>query len=119
MPHVTHYKSIFISDIHLGTRGCQADALCSFLKENNLFTPLNMRVVADDKLKNITGCYVVNEERLNNMSDATFLDIKNRRYLPAIYAHLTSLAQIERLAMLQKGVQSLAASDVQEQAIVH
>ena len=35
-----HYKSIFISDIHLGTRGCQADALCSFLKEHtcdNLF----------------------------------------------------------------------------------
>jgi len=35
-----HYKSIFISDIHLGTRGCQADALCSFLKNNtceNLF----------------------------------------------------------------------------------
>ena len=34
------YKSIFISDIHLGTRGCQADALCSFLKDNtadNLF----------------------------------------------------------------------------------
>lgn len=35
-----HYKSIFISDIHLGTRGCQADALCAFLKNNtcdNLF----------------------------------------------------------------------------------
>jgi len=35
-----HYKSIFISDIHLGTRGCQADALCDFLKNNtcdNLF----------------------------------------------------------------------------------
>lgn len=34
------YRSIFISDIHLGTRGCQADALCSFLKVNhsdNLF----------------------------------------------------------------------------------
>lgn len=29
------YKSIFISDIHLGARGCQADALCSFLKANN------------------------------------------------------------------------------------
>ena len=37
---MSHYKSIFISDIHLGTRGCQADSLCSFLKENtadNLF----------------------------------------------------------------------------------
>lgn len=35
-----HYKSIFISDIHLGTRGCSADELCTFLKYNtceNLF----------------------------------------------------------------------------------
>lgn len=35
-----HYKSIFISDIHLGTRGCKADELCTFLKSNtcdNLF----------------------------------------------------------------------------------
>jgi hypothetical protein len=34
------YKSIFISDIHLGSKGCKADLLCEFLKENsseNLF----------------------------------------------------------------------------------
>lgn len=29
---VTHYRSIFISDIHLGTRGCKADILLDFLK---------------------------------------------------------------------------------------
>jgi UDP-2,3-diacylglucosamine pyrophosphatase LpxH len=29
-----HYRSIFISDVHLGTKGCQADSLCSFLKEH-------------------------------------------------------------------------------------
>jgi len=37
---VKHYKSIFISDLHLGTHGCQADALCAFLKTHtcdNLF----------------------------------------------------------------------------------
>jgi UDP-2,3-diacylglucosamine pyrophosphatase LpxH len=37
---MAHYKSIFISDIHLGTKGSQADSLCAFLKENtceNLF----------------------------------------------------------------------------------
>jgi len=28
------YKSIFISDVHLGTRDCKADELCSFLKHN-------------------------------------------------------------------------------------
>jgi UDP-2,3-diacylglucosamine pyrophosphatase LpxH len=34
------YKSIFISDLHLGSRGCKADLLCNFLKHNtsdNLF----------------------------------------------------------------------------------
>jgi UDP-2,3-diacylglucosamine pyrophosphatase LpxH len=39
-----HYKSIFISDIHLGSRGCQADALCSFLKSN---TCENLYLVGD------------------------------------------------------------------------
>jgi len=29
------YKSIFISDIHLGSRGCKADLLCDFLKNNS------------------------------------------------------------------------------------
>lgn len=28
------YRSIFISDVHLGSKGCQADALCAFLKAN-------------------------------------------------------------------------------------
>lgn len=30
-----HYRTIFISDLHLGTPGCQADALLSFLKHNS------------------------------------------------------------------------------------
>jgi len=38
------YKSIFISDIHLGTRGCKADALCNFLKSN---TSENLFLVGD------------------------------------------------------------------------
>ena len=29
-----HYRAIFISDLHLGTPGCQAEALLDFLKEN-------------------------------------------------------------------------------------
>jgi len=30
----TRYRSIFISDIHLGSRGCKADLLCDFFKHN-------------------------------------------------------------------------------------
>ena len=33
-PMINAYKSIFISDIHLGSKGCKADLLCDFLKHN-------------------------------------------------------------------------------------
>jgi hypothetical protein len=80
---------------------------CKYLAQQNLFTPLNMRVRQDNQVKNITGCYVVNEERLNSLSDSAILDIRTRRYLAPIYAHLTSLAQIERLSLLKDGVTGL------------
>lgn len=32
---MTNYRSIFISDIHLGTAGCKAEKLIQFLKSNN------------------------------------------------------------------------------------
>jgi len=73
-----------------------------YLVQNNLLTPLNMRVNAANQVRNITGCYVINEERLNNFSDQKFLEVRQKGYLPAIYAHLISLSQIERLASLKK-----------------
>ncbi|GAN81265.1 UDP-2,3-diacylglucosamine diphosphatase [Acidocella aminolytica] len=39
-PAQTAYRSVFISDVHLGTRGCRAEFLADFLKQNkceNLF----------------------------------------------------------------------------------
>ncbi|MGH7864068.1 MAG: UDP-2,3-diacylglucosamine diphosphatase [Candidatus Binataceae bacterium] len=30
-----HHRTIWISDIHLGTRGCKAEALCDFLRHND------------------------------------------------------------------------------------
>ena len=31
----THYRTIWISDLHLGTKGCQAEKLARFLKKNS------------------------------------------------------------------------------------
>lgn len=75
-----------------------------FLVQNNLLTPLNMRVNADNQVRNITGCYVINEDRLNTFNDTKFNEIRQKGYLAAIYAHLISLSQIERLAGLKKPV---------------
>jgi hypothetical protein len=76
-------------------------AFCKYLAENNLFTPLNMRVRQLHQVTNISGCYVINEERLTNLSNDRFLELREKQYLPAVYSHLVSLAQIERLMTLQ------------------
>ncbi len=41
---MAHYNSIFISDVHLGSRGCKAELLCDFLKNN---TSANLFLVGD------------------------------------------------------------------------
>jgi hypothetical protein len=73
-----------------------------FLQSHNLLIPLNMRVNLATQARSITGCYVINEERLNSFSDALFKEVRTNRYLPPIYAHLMSLPQIERLVQLNK-----------------
>jgi hypothetical protein len=69
----------------------------AFLSEHNMLTPMNMRVRQGEQVRNLAGCWVVNEERLNNLSDELFLDMRKRGYIGPIYAHLASLAQMDRL----------------------
>jgi len=74
---------------------------CREFKEKNMFVPLNMKVRQEDSLQNITGAYAINEQRLDNLSDEVFLDLRKRKILPMIYCHLASLTQIERLVKLR------------------
>ena len=92
----------YLSELH--RMELATSQFCRFLAGHNLFTPLGLRVQDGDKSKNIAGCYVINEERLGKLSDELFLSIRAKQYLPAIYAHLLSLGQTERLVMLQKGL---------------
>ena len=73
------------------------EEFCKYMSNLNMFTPLNMKVRLADEIKSISGAYVINEERLNSLSDEKFLDMREKRYLPVVYSHLASLAQIERL----------------------
>jgi hypothetical protein len=72
-----------------------------FLTQHNMLTPLNLQVQEASGVRNISGAYVVNEERLGNLSDEVFGEFRKRGYLPAIYAHLVSLGQIDRLLMMK------------------
>lgn len=68
-----------------------------YLGEKNLFTPMNMNLRLGKQVKAVTGAYIINEERLGKLSDAAFLELREKKYLPMIYAHLSSLGQMERL----------------------
>ena len=74
---------------------------CKFMSKNNMFTPLNMKVRVGSEIKNISGAYVINEDRFNALSDEKFIELRAKKYISVIYAHLSSLAQIERLVELQ------------------
>lgn len=74
---------------------------CETLKEHNLLAPLNMRVQKENAVQNITGAYAVNDERLSHLSDATFLELRQKNFLPLIYGHLVSITQIERLVQMR------------------
>lgn len=73
------------------------EEFCRYMASNNMFTPLNMKVRLGNEIKNISGAYIINEERLNSLSDEKFLELRNKRYLPVAFSHLASLSQIERL----------------------
>lgn len=75
---------------------------CKFLAEYKLFAPLNMQVRQNDTFKNISDGYVIDEGRLSKLSDELFLEMRNKHYLPAIYAQLISLSQMGRLVMLKE-----------------
>jgi hypothetical protein len=74
---------------------------CKKLKDKYMFTPLNMHVREAETVKRLTGAYAIHEERLNNLSDTDFLEFRKNNFLPAIYSHLTSLSQINRLVELR------------------
>ena len=77
------------------------EEFCKFLSNKNMFTPLNMKVKIGNEIKNISGAYIVNEERLNALSNEAFLEMRTNKYIPVIYSHLSSLSQIERLMSLK------------------
>jgi hypothetical protein len=73
------------------------EEFCKFMVSKNMFTPLNMKIKVENEIKNISGAYIINEERLNSLSDETYLELRTKKYIPVIYSHLSSLSQIERL----------------------
>lgn len=72
----------------------------TWLRSHDMLTPLRLNIRDQGVSRQVSGCLLINEEKLNGLSDTLFLELRHRHFLRAIYAHLHSLAQVERLVEL-------------------
>lgn len=68
------------------------------LSELNLLTPQNLSIETPQKDYKIDGIYLIDENRLNELSDEGILQLKQANVLTAIYAHIVSKAHVLTLA---------------------
>ena len=74
------------------------------LAELNLLVPKTIRVERDGKADELDGLFVVNEQKLQALTDVQVTSVFRDGMMPWIYAHLLSLRNIERLGLLQQVV---------------
>lgn len=72
-------------------------AFTEVLVEKDLLTQQNMEIDFKGEKIQINGLYLVDEKKLNELSDEDFLLLRKRGFLAPIYAHLNSMHQVHRL----------------------
>jgi hypothetical protein len=90
----------------------QTAQVTQYLKDKGLLATQQVRLQhrPDGRLYNIDGIYTVNEQKLNELSDEDFLDMRSRGILSLIYAHLHSLQQLRRVSERQYHADLAASS---------
>lgn len=88
--------------IDILAKDAATDIFVAFLVEHDLLQPAEVTLkLGEAGNKKLNGIYKVDEEALNELSDDLALTLYKRKYFAAIYAHLASLSQFERLLQLK------------------
>lgn len=67
------------------------------LKSLGLLKEQVLTVTINEEKRNINGIHMVDDQKLNELSDEAFLELRKLGYLTAIYAHLMSLQHTQQL----------------------
>lgn len=68
------------------------------VRKHDLLEPRNIRLEKDGKVINLNGLYVISEEKLRKLDEKTSQEFLREGVFGWIYAHLLSLANIDRVA---------------------
>lgn len=81
----------------LATFELLSDKFSEKMLELDLLVPTQLSVKNGDEVKQFHGAHIVDEKKLGGLSDDAFISLRQHGFLSAIYAHLISLAQVEKL----------------------
>lgn len=96
-----HRVTKFLSE--LMTKELATKHFIDFLIDHDLLHEASLTLALGDAGQtNLNGVYKVNEERLNEIEPEVLEQLHKRKYLPAIYAHLTSIGQLQRMVALKR-----------------
>ena len=80
-----------------------------FLTDNELLAPQSLSLKLEDGSgHDLNGIYVINEKKLNELSDDVYLDIRKRGYMAPIYSQLSSMNQLQILGQLKVAAKKIA-----------
>ncbi len=80
-----------------------------FLTDNELLAPQSLSLKLEDGSgHDLNGIYVINEKKLNELSDDVYLDIRKRGYMAPIYSQLSSMNQLQNLGQLKVAAKKIA-----------
>jgi len=81
----------------------QTQAIVQYFAEKGLLVAkqLTVKLANEQEPFVVNGAYIIDEQALNSLTTEEFVLLRSKGLLPLIYAHLTSLHQITRLARKQ------------------
>ncbi|SDZ94645.1 SapC family protein [Microbulbifer marinus] len=72
-----------------------------FLDSKNLLEQRELMFKVDGKDRKISGIFCVSEQAVRDLDEASVLEMHQRNYFGAVYAHLVSLGQVRRILELK------------------
>lgn len=92
--------------VDVAQRAHVTEQFIEYLISKNLLSQkkLTIRVSEDEQSYDLTGFYVIDEQKLNQMSDEDFLEMRKKGVLPAIYAALMSSMQVQNLVRRKRAM---------------
>lgn len=92
--------------VDVAQRAVVTEQFIDYLVSKDLLSQkkLTLRVAEEEEPYDLTGFYVLDEEKLNQLSDDDFLELRKKGVLPAVYAALMSSMQVQKLVRKKQAV---------------